>query len=338
VSGNRAVRRLSALVLLILSALMFSSSRIKDIADFRGARDNQLFGMGIVVGLDGTGDSGKINSTLLSNMAKNFGISVDSDDLKTKNTAVVIVTADIPAFYKEGMRIDVTVASIGDAKSLEGGVLLQTPLYGADGNVYAVAQGNVSIGGNDVKVSAKLQSKYKVVGYIPSGAIVEKEIPTRLSESNAVTILLRKPDVTTAARVAQAINLRFETKLAKADTPASIKVEVPKAFEDDLITFLSLIEEVEVLPDLPAKVVINEKTGTIVFGGNVKILDFTLTYGSFNISVSSGKVETADGVDDATVSNLVTALKSLGATPQDIIAILEAMHNAGVLLADLSVM
>lgn len=317
--------------------LIFSGTRIKDIAIFRGARDNQLFGLGVVVGLNGTGDSGKVNSTLLANMAKVFNISVDAADLKTRNSALVMVLADIPPFYKEGMRLDVTVASIGDAKSLQGGVLIQTPLYGADGNVYAVAQGNVSVGGSEVKVSANLQSKYKIVGYIPNGAIVEREIPSEFVESDNITILLRTPDFTTAARVAQAINTTFERKIAKAIDASSIKTQIPSAFEDDVVSFLSLIEEIEVSVDLPAKIVVNEKTGTVVFGGNVKVLDFTLSYGIFNISVKNGKV-LSDKQSDATVSELVTALKSLGATPQDIIAILQTMHSAGVLLADLVVM
>ncbi|MEJ5229796.1 MAG: flagellar basal body P-ring protein FlgI [Pseudothermotoga sp.] len=316
---------------------IFGATRIKDIAIFRGARDNQLFGLGVVVGLNGSGDSGKINSTLLSNMARTFNISIDSADLKTKNSALVMVLADIPPFYKEGMRLDVTVASIGDAKSLEGGFLVQTPLYGADGNVYAVAQGNVGVGGTDVKVSANLQNKYKVVGYIPGGAIVEKEIPFDFVDSNTVTILLRKPDFTTAARVAQAINTTFDRKIAKAIDASSIRAQIPSGFEDDVVTFLSLVEEIEVSVDQPAKVVVNEKTGTVVLGGNVKVLDFTLSYGIFNITVKNGKV-VSEEQSDATVSSLVEALKSLGAKPQDIIAILQTMHSAGVLLADLVVM
>ncbi len=331
------MRKVLLIFIVLAFTQIFGATRIKDIAIFRGARDNQLFGVGVVVGLNGSGDSGKVNSTLLSNMARTFNISIESTDLKTRNSALVMVLADIPPFYKEGMRLDVIVASIGDAKSLEGGFLVQTPLYGADGNVYAVAQGNVGLGGVDVKVSANLQNKYKVVGYIPNGAIVEKEIPFDFVDSNTVTILLRRPDFTTAARVAQAINTIFDRKIAKAIDASSIKTQVPSGFEDDVVTFLSLVEEIEVSVDQPAKVVINEKTGTVVFGGNVKVLDFTLSYGIFNISVKNGKV-VSEGQTDATISSLVEALKSLGAKPQDIIAILQTMHNAGVLLADLVVM
>ncbi len=324
-------------MLILIAVLSLSTTRIKDIATFRGARDNQLFGVGVVVGLNGSGDSGNINSGLLANMMKAFNITVSQSDLKARNAAVVMVFADIPAFFREGMRLDVVVASIGDAKSLEGGVLIQTPLYGADGNVYAVAQGNVSIGGANVKVSANLQTKNRIVGYIPNGAIVEREIPFEFVESNMVTLLISRPDFTTAARVAEAINRTFERRLAKAVDGATVKIEVPTAFEDDIVTFLSLVEEIEVTVDLPAKVVVNERTGTVVFGGNVKILDFTLSYGVFNVTVRNGKVQ-ADKEAEATVANLISALKSLGASPQDIIAILQTMHKAGVLLADLVVM
>ncbi|MGB9789694.1 MAG: flagellar basal body P-ring protein FlgI [Thermotoga caldifontis] len=324
------------LMMIVLTVTIFASARIKDIAKFRGVRDNQLFGIGIVVGLNGTGDSGKINSTVLSNIAKTLGVTMNPEDLKTRNSAMVMVVADIPPFFKEGMRLDVVVASIGDAKSLEGGILLQTPLFGADGNVYAVAQGSVSTGGAEVKVSANLQSKYKVVGFIPAGAIVEREIPFEFAQSSTVTLLLNRPDFTTAARVAQAINTTFDRKIAKAIDASTIKIDVPSAFEDDVISFLALVEEIEVSVDTPAKVVVNEKTGTIVFGGNVKVLDFTLSYGVFNVTIRNGKL--AENGTEATVGALVSALKSLGATPQDIIAILQSMHKAGVLLADLVVM
>lgn len=322
--------------LLALTSVVFGSTRIKDIATFRGARDNQLFGLGIVVGLNGTGDSSRINSNLLSNIAKTLGITMNAEELRTRNSAMVMVIADIPPFFKEGMRLDVVVASIGDAKSLEGGILVQTPLFGADGNVYAVAQGSVSTGGMNIKLSANLQTKYKVVGFIPSGAIVEREIPFEFTQSNAVTLLLKRPDFTTAARVAQAINTTFEKRLAKAVDASTIKIDIPSAFEDDVISFLALVEEIEVSVDQPARVVVNEKTGTIVFGGNVRVLDFTLSYGIFNVTIRNGKLSEQD--TDATVGALVSALKSLGATPQDIIAILQSMHRAGVLLADLVVM
>ncbi len=326
------------LIIAVLTAgLSQTIVRLKDIATFRGARDNQLFGIGVVVGLNGSGDSNKVNSTLLANMISHFGVNIDPKELKTKNTALVMVLADIPPFYKEGMRLDVVVASIGDAKSLEGGFLIQTPLYGADGKVYAVAQGSISVGGQEVKSSANLQKRYKVVGYIPSGAIVENEIPASIIDKDTVTILLNNPDITTAARAANAINVKFNSKIAKAIDPSSIKVTIPKAFKDDVITFLSILEDIEVSPDQPAKVIVNERTGTVIFGGQVKISDFTLSYGNFNITIRSGKIVGKEETE-ATIGNLVAALKALGATPQDIIAILQTLHEAGVLHAQLVVM
>ncbi|WP_126993229.1 flagellar basal body P-ring protein FlgI [Thermosipho globiformans] len=325
------------IIIALLIVAVFSLSavvRIKDIAKFRGARDNQLFGVGIVVGLNGTGDGGTLNSPLLANMFKNFGIPISEEDIKSNNTALVMVVADIPPFYKEGMRLDVIVASLGSAKSLENGVLLQTPLYGADGNIYAVAQGPVSVGGAEVKSSVNLQSRFKVTGYIPNGALIEKEIPANIVSDNSVTILLQNPDITTSARVATAINEKFSVKLAKAVDPASVRVQIPDAFSDDIITFLSIIEELEVIPDQAAKVVINERTGTVIFGGDIKISDFTLSYGNFVVSIKNGEI---DG-QEATISNLISALKALGATPQDIIGIIEELHKAGAIYAEVKVM
>jgi len=326
---------LTFVVLLLIVSLSFSVNvRIKDFAKFRGARDNQLFGVGIVVGLNGTGDSGTLNSTLLANMLKNFGVNVNPNDLKTRNVALVMVVADIPAFYKPGMRLDVEIASINDAKSLRNGILLQTPLYAADGNVYAVAQGPISVGGEDAKGSANLQKRFPVVGYIPDGAIVEREIPFSIVDENSVTILINRPDFTVAARTALAINTVFGVNIAKALDASSIKVSVPVAFSDDVISFLALLEEIEVPMDAPAQVVINERTGTVVFGGDVAISDFVLSYGNFVVTITNGQI----GDRKATIGNLITALKSLGATPQDIIAIVQELYKAGVIYAQLRVM
>ncbi|KAF2961623.1 flagellar basal body P-ring protein FlgI [Fervidobacterium sp. 2310opik-2] len=322
------------ITLIIYSSIFAVNVRIKDFAKFRGARDNQLFGVGIVVGLNGTGDSGTLNSTLLSNMLKNFGVTVNPNDLKTRNVALVMVVADIPPFYKPGMRLDVEVASINDAKSLRNGILLQTPLYGADGNVYAVAQGPVSVGGEDAKGSVNLQKRFPVVGYIPEGALVEREIPFSIVDGNSVTILLNKPDFTTAARTALAINTKFGTNIAKALDSASVKVNIPNVFSDDVISFLALLEEIEVPMDVAAQVVINERTGTVVFGGDIGIADFVLSYGNFVITITNGQI----GDKKATIGNLITALKSLGATPQDIIAIVQELYKAGVIFAQLKIM
>jgi len=327
------------LVVLMISSSFGAMVRLKDIARFRGARDNQLFGVGLIVGLNGQGDSGTVPSSLLSNMLKNFGISVSQTDLKSKNAAIVMVTADIPAFYKEGMRIDVQISSIGDAKTIENGLLLQTPIYGADGVVYAVAQGAVSIGGADVKASINLQSRYILAGTIPSGAIIEKEIPTEIVDSESVTLNLINPDFTTAARSSQAINSKFDENISRAYDASSIKIKIPDVFKDDIITFLSIIEEVEVIPDVVAKVVINERTGTVVMGGKVKVDDFTVAYGGYSITIANGKVTSNENpAPDNSIENLVAGMRAIGATPQDIIAVIEALKSAGVLHVEIILM
>lgn len=327
------------ITLLVFTAVFSARVRLKDIARFRGARDNQLFGVGLVVGLSGTGDSGTVPSSLMSNMLNNFGITADANQLQSSNNALVMVTADIPAYYKSGMRLDVTVSAIGDAVSLSNGVLVQTPLYGADGVVYAVAQGQISVGGGEVASTINLQRRFTTVGTLPNGAIIEKEIPTQIVDSNTLTLLLLNPDFTTAARTSQAINTKFDEGIAHAVDSSSIKIGIPDVFKDDLITFLSIIEEVEVIPDVVAKVIVNERTGTVVMGGDVQVDDFTVSYGGFSVTIDNGKVTEGDNpAQDSSIRNLVSGLKSIGAKPQDIIAILTAMKDAGVLHSELVIM
>ncbi|MEA1885418.1 MAG: flagellar basal body P-ring protein FlgI [Thermotogota bacterium] len=330
-------------VLIIITLLVVSSFgalvRLKDIARFRGARDNQLFGVGLIVGLNGTGDSGTIPSSLLSNMLNNFGITAQAAQLQSNNNALVMVTANIPAFYKNGMRLDVVVSAIGDAASLENGVLIQTPLYGADGVVYAVAQGQVSLGGQAINASINLQQRFTTVGTVPGGAIIEKEIPTEIVDSNTLTLLLLNPDFTTSARTAQALNTKFDENIARAVDSSSVKISIPEIFRDDLITFLSIIEEVEVVPDVVARVIINERTGTVVMGGDVKVDDFTVSYGGFTVTIDNGRlVEGENPAGESSIRNLVAGLKAIGAKPQDIIAILTSLKESGVLHAELVLM
>ena len=332
------------MVIIILISLVFISSfgalvRLKDIARFRGARDNQLFGVGLIVGLDATGDSGTIPSGLLSNMLNNFGITAQANQLQSNNNALVMVTANIPAFYKNGMRLDVVVSAIGDAASLENGVLIQTPLYGADGVVYAVAQGQVSLGGQAINASINLQQRFTTVGTVPGGAIIEKEIPTEIVDSNTLTLLLLNPDFTTSARTAQALNTKFGENIARAVDSSSVKIGIPEVFRDDLITFLSIIEEVEVVPDVVARVIINERTGTVVMGGDVKVDDFTVSYGGFSVTIDNGRlIEGENPAGEGSIRNLVAGLKAIGAKPQDIIAILTSLKESGVLHAELVLM
>ncbi len=307
--------------LLVLSITIFSV-RLKDISNFRGARDNQLFGIGLVTGLDGTGDGGEVTSEMLDNMINNLGIDL-SQQLESDNTAIVMVYADIPPFYKTGMRLDISVAAIGESESLQNGVLMQTPLYGADNRVYAVAQGNVVTGGANINDSSNLQDKYTVVGSIPDGAIIEREIPSNIIDNNTITVNLKQPDFTTASRVAMAIDNALSRNISKAQDAASIKVEIPSMFSDDVISFIAMIEEIEVKPDQTARIIINERTGTVVLGGNVEIDDFTLSYGNFVITVENGKI----GDRKASIQNLIGALKAAGALPQDIISIIQAIKS-----------
>jgi flagellar P-ring protein precursor FlgI len=258
---------------------------------------------------------------MLDNMINNLGINL-TQQIESDNTAIVMVYADIPPFYKQGMRLDVNVAAIGDSDSLENGVLIQTPLYGADNRVYAVAQGNVLTGGANINNSSNLQDKYQVVGSIPEGAIIEREIPSNIIDEDSVTLNLKAPDFTTASRVAMAINNTLSRDISKAQDAASIKVEIPAMFKDDVISFLAMLEEIEVKPDQASKIIINQRTGTVVLGGNIEIEDFTVSYGNFVISVENGKI----GEQKANIQNLIQALKAAGALPQDIISIIEAIE------------
>ncbi len=327
------------LLLIIFVAGAFANPivRLKDIAFFAGARDNQLFGIGLVVGLNGTGDSGKLTISMLANVIKKFGITVNSADIKSKNVAVVMITADIPPFYKSGMKLDVTVSAIGDAKSLENGTLLQSPLQAADGNIYAVAQGKVSLGGYvDKKSKVGAQQRFKTVGTIPNGAIVEKPIPATLEKDDKISILLYNPDFTTASRVALSINNTLDKNMAKAVDASTIKVSVPQVFQNDLVDFLALLEGVKVVPDLPAKIIINQKTGTIISGADAKIAPISITYGTINITITDSQSATGTNIIKATtVGDLVKALSALGTKPGDIIAILEAIKASGALYAEI---
>jgi flagellar P-ring protein precursor FlgI len=316
------MKKFLILALIIILSITMLSVRLKDISNFRGARDNQLFGIGLVTGLDGTGDGGEVTSEMLDNMINNLGIDL-TQQIESDNTAIVMVYADIPPFYKEGMRLDINVAAIGESDSLENGVLIQTPLYGADNRVYAVAQGNVLTGGVNVNDSSNLQDKYQVVGSIPDGAIIEREIPSNIIDENTITVNLKTPDFTTASRVSMAINSALSRDISKAQDAASVKVEIPAMFNDDIISFLAMLEEIEVRPDQASKIIINQRTGTVVLGGNIEIDDFTLSYGNFVISVEDGKI----GDKSASIQNLIGALKAAGALPQDIISIIQAIES-----------
>lgn len=361
----------SAGIVLGQSAGHVPTVRIKDIARFDGVRDNQLFGLGLVIGLEGTGDGrgSQANVQMVANMLERFGITVDRNDLRLRNVAAVMVTADLPAFVRPGDRIDVTVSSIGDARSLQGGFLLQTPLQGADGQVYAVAQGPVSIGGFNVRSGgAAVQQNHAAVGTVPNGAIVERTVPTTVLQGDTLTLVLHQPDFTTAARVAAAINQMFTPDTARALDRSAIEVRVPSIFLAQPVEFMALLEEIEVTPDAPARVVVNERTGTIVIGHQARISTVAVSHGGLTVRIESQPVvgfvppagedgqptpvvvetthidvqEQAGDVvliqGGASVEDVVKALNAIGASPRDIIAILQAIKAAGALYGELEIL
>src|SRR5208337_3912689 len=342
------------------------AERIKDIATFSGARDNELIGYGLVAGLKGTGDSdGTYYYQPVANMLARMGIHVSPGDVKgkTKNIAAVIVTAKLPTMLKPGSKIDVEVSSIGDCKSLLGGTLFTTPLKGVDNNVYAVAQGPVSIGGFAAGGLSTAIKNTPNTGTVPNGAIVEREVPVQLNKKNRLEILLNVPDFTTSIRVADKINERLGGLFAKADGPSAVSLIVPDSFAGKVVDLIATVEMINVSVDTPARVIINERTGTVVIGENVSISPVALAQGALTILIKTdnqaiqppplapGGVATAvtpptavekkvslAQVKGASVGELVRALNALGSTPKDLVAILQAIKAAGSLNAELVIM
>lgn len=356
-------------VLCLLSVLSVSAGgvRLRDLVMVSGARDNQLVGFGLVAGLAGDGDKDPVyTKQAVANLLQRYGVNVPATTLSAKNVAVVMVTADIPAFVKSGERLDVQVSSMGDAKSLQGGVLLQTPLLGADNNVYAVAQGPISVGGFVAGTSggggASVTKNHPTVATIISGAIVEREIPTSIVRDNTIDLLLREPGFTSAARMAAAINTVF-TNSAHAEDSSSVRVRIPGSVQSSPVDFVARLEEIEVTPEMPARIIINERTGTIVATSTIRISSCAVSHGNITISVAStldvsqpspfsttGQTtvtpRTTTEVTEAkssvvtlpempTVEKVAAALNSLGVTPRDVMAIFEAMKQAGALQAEL---
>jgi len=352
-----------------LAAGSVQAARLKDLAEVEGVRGNQLFGYGVVVGLNGTGDGNSVQFTTksLSNMIEKLGIRVKPEDIKVKNVAAVMVTATLPAFVRPGVRLDVNVSSLGDAKSLMGGTLIFTPLKGADGNVYAVAQGAVVVGGFSVAQGGdSIFQNHPTVGYIANGAIVERAIPFDLFQSRRVRVVLRQPDFTTVTRVVTKINQELGRPLAAAVDSASIEFPLPADLMRDPIGLLARIEQLEVEQDVLARVVVNEKTGTVVMGENVTVGRVALAHGNLNITVRTetdvsqpapfsgqGRTVEVDNVDinvgeevkplnmlggKVTLKEVVKGLNALGATPRDLISIFSAMKKSGALNAELVIM
>ena len=340
---------------------------VRDLVMIAGARDNQIVGYGLVVGLAGDGDKDPVyTKQSVANMLQRFGIVVPATTLSSKNVGVVLVTADIPAFAKPGARLDVQVSSMGDAKSLQGGVLLQTPLFGADNHVYAVAQGPLSVGGFSAGTSggggASVTKNHPTVGTIISGAIVEREIPATIVRGNIIELLLREPSFTSAARLADAVNLVF-TNAAQAVDSTSVRVRLPEGMETFPVDFIARLEAIEVTPDTPARIIINERTGTIVATSAIRISHCAVSQGSLVITIANtlnvsqpnpmsqgGSTKVTPSTDTKvseskaslvalpelpTVEKVASALNTLGVTPRDMMAIFQAMKQAGALQAEL---
>lgn len=372
--GRQRKTSLYSVVWILLCVFFYVSpahaERIKDIATFSGVRENELIGYGLVVGLNGTGDKdGTYIFQPFANMLNRMGINVNAADIKgkTKNIAAVIVTAKLPTMVKPGSKVDVQVSSIGDAKSLQGGTLLMTPLRGADGNVYAVAQGPVSIGGFVAGgAGAQAIKNHPNVGSVPNGAIVEREVPVQLNDKNRLDLLLTIPDITTAKKTADKINMTLGGVFAKAESPSVVSIKVPDVYANRVVDLMSKIELINVDVDAPARVVVNERTGTIVIGENVTISPIALAHGGLTIEIkteyqvsqplplSPEKAETVVvpqkelkaeekkaaivEVRGATIGELAKALNALGVTPKDLIAILQAIKASGSLKAELVIM
>ena len=346
-----------------------TGSRLKDIAVVAGAIDNQLVGYGLVVGINGDGDRNPIYTRqMIANLMESQGLSLAATSLSSKNAAAVMVTADIPAFKKPGSSIDVTVSSIGDAKTLQGGVLIQTPLKAVDGRTYATAQGPLTIGGYLAGTGgaggASVQRNHPTVGQIINGGLVVNEVPLEIVRDNTVEVFLREPDFTSAARLAAVVNEAFPGS-AQAIDSTTIRVAMPPGTETMPVDFLARLEALVVEPDIPARIVINERTGTIVATSHIRISACAVSHGNITITIASSLTasqpspfadrgetvvlpSTETGVteerralvplpDMPTVERVAAALNSLGVTPRDAMAIFQAMKQAGALHAELVV-
>lgn len=355
-------------VLLLMVSTQAEAVRIKDIATLKGVRANQLVGYGLVVGLNGTGDSDDAIFTLqsMASLLEKMGVTVLPEDIEVENVAAVVVTADLPPFSRIGGQIDVLVSSIGDAENLQGGTLLFTPLKGADSNVYAIAQGPISTGGFQARgTSAGVQKNFPTVGRVVNGAVVEREIPSNFNGRESLTLTLHQPDFTTASRVAQAINISLYDQVASTEDSGTIRVKVPEKYLGNTVALVSLIEKLGVTPDNVSKIVINERTGTVIMGENVRISTVAIAHGNLSIQIQENQnvsqplpfsrggetvvtPETQVAVEEGrkplylvesgvSIGEVVKALNALGVSPRDLIAIFQALKAAGALQAELEI-
>jgi flagellar P-ring protein precursor FlgI len=368
---NRILRRNSWVVLFLVFIFLADTAdaaRIKDLANIRGVRSNQLIGFGVVIGLNNTGDS-TINvfyaTQSIVSMLRKMGITVPSNQilqLKFKNVATVMVTADLPAFGKQGDKIDVVVSSMGDSKSLQGGTLLMTPLKGHDGAIYAVAQGPLSIGGFAVQgASRTVQVNHLTAARVANGGIVEKELPNDFNDKHEIILSLARADFTTVHRVTKAINDELKEVVASTMDGRTVKVQVPPFYQNDATGFVTRIEGLHVEPDAVAKVIIDERTGTVVMGENVRISTVAVSHGGLMVQIkevappqkpSSEQtkrervpVPVETGQDrlvlmprGAALGDIVNGLNAVGVSPKELIAVLQAIKAAGALQAELEIM
>ncbi len=364
------VAALAATVLVGLPAAEAASSRIKDLASVEGIRQNQLVGYGLVVGLNGTGDSlnnSPFTRQSLTAMLERLGVNTRGANLRTANVAAVMVTANLPAFGTQGTRVDVTVSALGDAKSLQGGTLLVTPLLGADGEVYAVAQGAVSISGFAAGGdAASITRGVPTVGRIANGALVEREIEFQFRQLKTLRLALRNPDFTTAKRIAAAINDFLGADTAEPTDPSTVGIQIPARYQGNMVQLITDIEQLRVDPDQQARVVIDERSGVIVMGKDVRVSTVAVAQGNLTVTIteqpvvsqpnalSNGetvvvprtgvRVDSGEGNklavlrEGVTLKELVDGLNALGIGPRDLITILQAIKAAGALQAEIEVM
>jgi len=317
-------------LLFSLSVFANQSARIKDLVTVKGVRENPLIGYGLVIGLNGTGDSGgEITNTSLRKMFQTLGLNPQRE-ITSKNVAAVIVTAKLPAFGRVGQKVDVTVSSIADASSLAGGTLLVTPLKGGDGQVYAIANGALSIGG------LENGKKMATTARIPDGGSVEKEVELGFNDKRALRLALKNPDFTTAARIERTINQELGGKYATASDATTIDLIAPSNYERKMVELIAIVENFKVIADSAAKIVINERTGTIVAGGDIVLKKSAISHAGISVEVkgTSGKaLQLVEGT--TTINDLVKALNALGTKPEDLISIFQALKKNGSLVAEI---
>ncbi|MGN6147292.1 MAG: flagellar basal body P-ring protein FlgI [Rhizomicrobium sp.] len=366
----RIAAAIASAVLALAPLQAYAFSRVKDLVDVEGVRDNMLVGYGIVVGLNGTGDSlrnAPFTQLSIQTMLERMGVNTRGAQMQTKNTAAVMVTANLPGFSAQGSRIDVSVSALGDAKSLQGGTLLVTPLFGADGQIYALGQGPVAIGGFSAQgQGASVTRGVPTAGRIANGAIIERETGFVLANETTLRLSLHNPDLTTATRIAAAVNRYLGGAIATANDPATVRLNVPAAYPNGVIGLLTDVEQLKVDPDQPAKVIIDEQSGVIVMGSDVRISTVAIAQGNLTIKVTETpvvsqpapfsktgttevvprtQIQVDDGKgnkmavlhDGVSLQKLVDGLNALGVGPRDIISILQAIKAAGALQADIEV-